>query len=415
MSGTWGWVPGPVRSQAYYAPALVAFVGGNNFQLAISSGNVGGIAWFPLAPREVYRPSYAVSRGYFENVNRTNTVVNNTVINNYYNNTNVTNVVYANRQVQGAIIAVPTTTFVQSQPVGRSAVRMTHEMVASAPVAAAAVVAPTEKSVRGAAAQRDKPPSRVLERPVIARTAPPAAPAGFAAQKQQLETKPGMPLDDNVRKELKSAAAAPAPAIKVVGQPKAAPPTTLPPPAAATAGRAPDGRGKSDGRRDAPAPATAGAPIAPTTQVAPPPRVAQPPVVAQPPETRAKVEQRGKGEEREPVAVRPPAPQPQVARPAATPLQPAQPAKSEPAPFAKEMERRPPAAAPVKPEAAPVARQPERSPPVAAVKPPPPEAQRAPKAEPADDKVKPAAGRADERKKSNDEQKRDEEDRKQKG
>ena len=94
--------PGPVRTRAYYAPALVAFVGGNNFQLSISSGNVGGVAWFPLGPRDVYRPSYAVSRGYFENVNVSNTVINTTVINNYYNNTNVTNVVYANRQVPGA-------------------------------------------------------------------------------------------------------------------------------------------------------------------------------------------------------------------------------------------------------------------------------------------------------------------------
>ncbi len=69
LRGTWGWVPGPVRTRAYYAPALVAFVGGSNFQLTISSGNVGGVAWFPLGPREVYRPSYAVSRGYFERVN----------------------------------------------------------------------------------------------------------------------------------------------------------------------------------------------------------------------------------------------------------------------------------------------------------------------------------------------------------
>jgi len=326
----------------------------------------------------------------------------------------VTNVVYANRQVPGAIIAVPTTTFVQSQPVGRSAVRMTREMVASAPVAAVAVVAPTEKSVRGAAVQGDKPPARVFERPVVARTAPPAAPAGFAAQKQQLEAKPGKPLDENVRKELKSAAAAPAPIIKVVAQPKAVPPTTLPP-AAATAARAPDGRGKSDvERKGAPAPATAGAPIAPTTQATPPARVAQPAVIARPPEARAKVEQRGKGEERDaPVAARPPAPQPQVARPAATPLQPAQQAKPEPAPVAKEMERRPPAAPP-KLEAAPVAKQPERGPPVAVAKPLPPETQRAPKAEPADEKAKPAAGKADERK-SKDEQKREEEDRKQKG
>ena len=153
LRGTWGWVPGPVRSRAYYAPALVAFVGGSNFQLTISSGNVGGVAWFPLGPREVYRPSYPVSRGYFENVNRSNTVVNTTVINNYYNNTNVTNVVYANRQVPGAVVAVPTTAFVQSQPVGRAAVRVTREMVASAPVA----VRPGRRADREKRAWRRRP------------------------------------------------------------------------------------------------------------------------------------------------------------------------------------------------------------------------------------------------------------------
>ena len=385
MSGTWGWVPGPVRSQAYYAPALVAFIGGNTFQITIASGNVGGIAWFPLGPRDVYQPSYSVSRGYFENINRSNTVINNTVINNYYNNTNVTNVVYVNQQVPGAIVAVPTTAFVQSQPVGRSAVRVTREMVASAPVAAVAVVAPTEKSVRGAAAQGDKPPARVFERPVVARTAPPAAPAGFAAQRQQLEAKPGKPLEENVRKELKSAAAAPAPVVKVVAQPKAGAPAALPPPAA-TAGRAPDGRGKSDERKGAPTPATAGAPVAPTTQGSAPARVAQPAAVAQPPEPRGKTEQRGKGEQREqtvtsppaaaapvaqtpvasPVPVPQPPPQrsaqpkvatpPQGASPASAAQQPPAPAKSE----AAAVTRRP--EAPAKAEPAPVARRPEAPP-----------------------------------------------------
>lgn len=50
-------MPGPVRAPAHYAPALVVFVGGDNFLLTISSGPVGGVAWFPLAPREVYRPA----------------------------------------------------------------------------------------------------------------------------------------------------------------------------------------------------------------------------------------------------------------------------------------------------------------------------------------------------------------------
>ncbi len=32
FGGTWGWVPGPTRARTYYAPALVVFLGGSNFQ-----------------------------------------------------------------------------------------------------------------------------------------------------------------------------------------------------------------------------------------------------------------------------------------------------------------------------------------------------------------------------------------------
>ena len=325
MGGTWGWVPGPMRTQAYYAPALVAFVGGSNFQLAISGGNVGGVAWFPLGPREVYRPSYAVSRGYFENVNRSNTVINTTVINNYYTNTNVTNVVYANRQVPGAVIAMPTTAFVQSQPVSKLAVRVSRETIASAPVAVAPSVAPTEKSVRGAAAKGDVPPPRVFERPVVARAAPPAVHAGFAAQQQQLTAKPGMPLDERARKELKPVAAAPAPVVKVVAPTHATPPVVRPP-ATAPETKAvdarnkpePAGKGEQRGQPATPTPPQRAAP-APVT----PPQVAVPPTpVAQPPEQGGKAEQRGKGEQRArpvtPTAMQPPpqqAPQPKIAPP----------------------------------------------------------------------------------------------------
>src|SRR6185369_16983986 len=129
-----------------------------------------------------------------------------------------TNVVYVNRQVSGAVVAVPTTAFVQSEQVSRSAQRVSREMVVSAPMAFVAPVAPTEKSVRGAAAQGDKPPPRAFERAVVARTAPPAAPVGFAAQQQQLTARPGRPLEDAARKELKPAAATPAPAVRVVAQ-----------------------------------------------------------------------------------------------------------------------------------------------------------------------------------------------------
>jgi hypothetical protein len=264
LHGTWGWVPGPVRTRAYYAPALVVFIGGADFQLSISSGNVGGVGWFPLGPREVYQRAYPVSRRYYEDINRSNTVINNTVINNTYNNINVTNVVYANQRIPGAVVAVPAATFVQAQPVSRATVRVSQEVMVKAPVTVVPTMAPTERSVRGNAAQRDKPPARALERPVVARTAPPPVPVGFAAQQPQLTAKPGKPLDEATRRELKPAAAAPV--VKVI-EASVAPPTTRLPPAPAST----DARGKSEDRKT-PAATTVAEP-----RLAPPVPVAQAP------------------------------------------------------------------------------------------------------------------------------------------
>jgi hypothetical protein len=80
--GEWGWVPAPPAADTagyvrpVYPPALVAWLGG-----------VAGadIAWFALGPREVYVPAYRVSQNYMDRVNVSNTTVNTTVVNNYYN------------------------------------------------------------------------------------------------------------------------------------------------------------------------------------------------------------------------------------------------------------------------------------------------------------------------------------------
>ena len=322
IGGAWGWVPGPPRTPAYYAPALVVFVGGSNFQLTIASGNVGGVAWFPLGPREVYRPSYPVSRVYYENVNRSNTIVDNSVINNTYNVTNVTNIVYANRRVPGAVVAVPTTAFVQSQPVARLAVRVEHDTIVSRPAESAPPVAPTQRSVRGGASERDKPPARIFERTVIARTAPAAPHAGFAAQQEQLTARPGRPLDDTTRRQLKPAAAAPAPAVKLVAAPQEAPRTPRErrepseprePREPATPGAATAKPEAPGGRSDAPsatppAPAVPGAPRrgAPATaqgspaDSAPPAQQREPSQQRAQPERREPSERRAQPEQREP-------------------------------------------------------------------------------------------------------------------
>ena len=146
--------------QPVYAPALVAFIGGPNFGVSISFGGGGGgdVGWFPLGPREVYVPGYNTSRGYVDRVNTSNTNVSNTTITNVYNKqvTNInnnnksrTNITYVNRDVPGAVTAVPQNAFRSSAPVARVAVPVNEKQIASAPVMSRAVVAPTRDSVLG--------------------------------------------------------------------------------------------------------------------------------------------------------------------------------------------------------------------------------------------------------------------------
>jgi len=338
LGGTWGWVPGPVRARAIYAPALVAFVGGRNFQLAISGGNVGGVAWFPLGPRDVYRPTYAASRGYFTRINSSNTVINNTQITNVYNNTNVTNIRYVNRQVPGAVVAVPATAFVQSQPVGKTAVRMSSEMLVNAPVTSVAAVAPVRASVIGAAPPaRSKPPAAAMERPVVAKRAPPAQPAAFAVKERHLAKNPGKPLDAAAMEALKPAAQAASAKVQVIAPAQTARPVAAPP---ERRGR-PDQRGKAAESAVAPPvtpplPATsANVPVEPTRKleqrkrpeqrgkpaespsVTAPPAPASVPAAAAPQERRGKPEQRGKPAE--PPTATAPSPAPSVTSPPVPP------------------------------------------------------------------------------------------------
>jgi hypothetical protein len=347
LRGTWGWVPGPPRSRAYYAPALVAFVGGDNFQLTVGGGQVGGVAWFPLAPREVYRPSYKVSRGYFENVNRSNTVINNTVIINNFNRPEDPRGAHANRRVPGAVIAVPRTAFAQSQPVAKSIVAVAHAALAAAPVAALPHLAPAPQGVRGSPAQAGQPPQRVFQRPVLARTAPPPAPAGLAAQRAPSDARPGRAPEEGARRGLQPASTAPA--VTLVK-----PPNGLP-------------------RRPGIAPATAAA-MAPSAATAPA-QAATPAPPVRPPEAAAP----RAGPQQRPFAAPQPGPKPVPAAPADNPAPTVTPVAPSPASPPRAFKP----AAPVAPAAPPpAAAVPERRPPVAAPPAPAPAETSAPRLRP---------------------------------
>jgi hypothetical protein len=211
VAGVWGWVPcrpaavvGVAYVRPVYAPALVAWVGGPHFSVGIGvGGGVGvGVGWFPLGPREVYVPSYRVSRNYVNNVNVSNTTVNTTVVNNYYNNTvvnknvNVTNVTYVNQRVPGAVTATSSQAFTSGQPVARNFVKVDQREVASAPVAVSApTAAPARQSLLGAGRPAAvQPPASFATRAVVAKTTPPPPAPSFERQQSAIKENGGRPL-----------------------------------------------------------------------------------------------------------------------------------------------------------------------------------------------------------------------------
>lgn len=225
--GYWGWAPGPVIVRPVYAPALVAWFGGEHWGVGISFGGPS-VGWFPLGYGEPYVPPYYVSRNYFHNVNVNNTRITNvTNITNIYNTTynttnrtvrinNIDNSVningnrnkvvmkYANREVPGAVTAVPRDVMANGRPVQRAALRLSDNDVRSARIGMAAPVAPTKSGVLGAGGPSQLPPAHVQPRNVVSRMTPPPAPIPFSARQQALEARPGHPLDSNTERQLRA-------------------------------------------------------------------------------------------------------------------------------------------------------------------------------------------------------------------
>jgi hypothetical protein len=313
VNNRWGWYPGVVAPRPYYAPALVAFVGGTGFGVGISIGGGGGlVGWFPLGPKEAYYPSYHVSSAYVRQVNVTNTRITNINV----TNINVTNITYVNR---GAVVAVPQNSFTSAQPVKGVAVRMTSAQIQQGQVIGAAPkVAPQPQSVIGTSSthRAAAPPAAVAGRQVVAKHAPPPAPVPFAAQQKALQAHPGTPPAKTELTTLRAQSPAPARVqVKAIDtkQVHAITPavkTTAAPPLAQRAAQA----------KAAPKPAAAPAAAAKTPAAVP---VARPaPAVAQPAKPAAAVKtpavvEPGKVEPAKPAA--PKAPAVEQAKPVARP------------------------------------------------------------------------------------------------
>lgn len=182
VDGAWSWIPGPSDKRPVYAPALVAFVG---------SG--AGMAWFPLAPGEVYVPAYRCSRRYVMDLNGSGTALETPTAT---PDVDMLRQTYANRSA--ALTAASCEAFTTGQPIGPAAtIAMARDAASWKVTGPTAAVAPTLESLGPAfdAGVRVPQPPASAEKPVILRGTPPPPPVPFERRRAALEEHPGQPLD----------------------------------------------------------------------------------------------------------------------------------------------------------------------------------------------------------------------------
>jgi hypothetical protein len=189
--GYWGWAPGPYWVRPYYAPALVAWFGGPGFGFGFGFG--GGFGWCPLGFGEPFFPWYGVSRGYFRNVNISNTrIVNITnITNNYYNNRNVARGPYGRNGIgmpryaskPGAFTAVSRNTLQHGLPVAPNAAKISPSALRNISAIGKPDVSPTRGNTSGsrAGAPAAHPSVSAASRPTVSRMTPPATSSRPAA------------------------------------------------------------------------------------------------------------------------------------------------------------------------------------------------------------------------------------------
>jgi hypothetical protein len=155
----WCWVPGPRHIRPYYAPALVGWVGGPSVNVSLSFGH--GVGWYPLAPREVYRPWYRHTPRYVRHVNVSNTII--------VNNINVTNVygrrgerprhTYANDNWANSVTTVGRDVFVRGGRVGSQRVHVSdRDLRQWRDDVRPSTIAPERQSILAGQPRREAPP-----------------------------------------------------------------------------------------------------------------------------------------------------------------------------------------------------------------------------------------------------------------
>ena len=196
VGGAWGWIPGPLGGPAFFAPALVAWIGGDGFVV----GGELAIGWVPLAPGELFIPGYRASARYFEVVNARNTVASRTQIRNAYANTYLNHggsrTSYINEHARGGTTVVSHGAMTGGKPVMKSMVSPSKATLAFKNYQQNAPVAPRRDSVSGGRPSTSaRPPAGLANRTIMTKAAPPPDRPSFQQKEAALRAHPGQPVD----------------------------------------------------------------------------------------------------------------------------------------------------------------------------------------------------------------------------
>ncbi len=164
----WCWIPEPRRGRPVYAPALVAWIGSPHAGASRAGG--ARVGWLPLGPGDFYAPGFHGS---------------------------IANARYVNSGIPGAVTLVPRNVFTSAQPVAPHRVSLPRQGGAGFQATTVApAITPARRSVLGPDSGRlvAAPPRGIMNRPVVARLAPPRAPVSFAAEQAAIRANGGRPL-----------------------------------------------------------------------------------------------------------------------------------------------------------------------------------------------------------------------------
>lgn len=170
----WCWTPGQYVARPVYAPALVAWVGGGNWNVSVS---IGGpvVGWVPLAPREVFVPYYRHSQTYVERVNIVRPGQPRPVL------PRSEPIMYANQKVENAVTVVPRDALQQRQPIQRSVIDLRDNDAVRRPLPV----------------QREAPVQAPVQRATTQITPAPGQPIRIAPGRQVQQVDPGRSVTTN--------------------------------------------------------------------------------------------------------------------------------------------------------------------------------------------------------------------------